>query len=221
VILQINIAFATDDTGSSTGDNDDGSSSSTDDYWSTYYSYSFPSSYDYSNSYKFPSSYDYSYSSNFDFGSSYDYSYSYWYWWDDDYYSWDDDSGNTNCSSIVDFIGCPTSLPTLTPTQQPTFAPYELVSITSSIRLSGFSEDSFTSTIAHCIKKAMVKVISVISSTSQIIDMFANDTMTYVDVYFTLDVQLLGVVPRTNDDEHARRLMTEFDGSPFKHIFFV
>ena len=65
-------------------------------------------------------------------------SYSYWY-------SWDDDSGNTNCSSIVDFIGCPTSLPTLTPTQQPTpnptqqptFAPYELVSITSSIRLSG------------------------------------------------------------------------------------
>ena len=44
--------------------------------------------------------------------------------------------------------------------------------------------------------------------------MFANDTMTYVDVYFTLDVQLLGVVPRTNDDEHARRLMTEFDGSP-------
>lgn len=44
--------------------------------------------------------------------------------------------------------------------------------------------------------------------------MTANDTMTYVDVYFTLDVQLLGVVPRTNDDEHARRLMTEFDGSP-------
>ena len=44
--------------------------------------------------------------------------------------------------------------------------------------------------------------------------MTANDTMTYVDVYFTLDVQLLGVVPRTNDDEHVRRLMTEFDGSP-------
>ena len=44
--------------------------------------------------------------------------------------------------------------------------------------------------------------------------MTANDTMTYVDVYFTLDVELLGVVPRTNDDEHARRLMTEFDGSP-------
>lgn len=44
--------------------------------------------------------------------------------------------------------------------------------------------------------------------------MTANDTMTYVDVYFTLDVQLLGVVPRTNDDEHARQLMTEFDGSP-------
>ena len=60
----------------------------------------------------------------------------------------------------------------------------------------------------------MVKVISVISSTSQIIDMTANDTMTYVDVYFTLDVQLLGVVPRTNDDEHARQLTTEFDGSP-------
>ena len=79
----------------------------------------------------------YSNSYSFDFGSSYDYSYSYWYWWDDDYYSWDDDSGNTNCSSIVDFIGCPTSLPTLTPTQQPTFAPYKLVSITSSIRLSG------------------------------------------------------------------------------------
>jgi hypothetical protein len=60
----------------------------------------------------------------------------------------------------------------------------------------------------------MVKVISVISSTSQIKDMTANDTMTYVDVYFTLDVELLGVVPRTNDDEHARQLTTEFDGSP-------
>ena len=101
----------------------------------------------------------------------------------------------------------------------PTFAPYRLVSIESSIRLGGFTRRTFTADVESVIKKTLVSVISSISDTDQIISVHAENitnaagVVTEVDVHFTLEVRLEGVVARTNDDDDGRRLTTEYSGS--------
>merc|ERR1719230_1385696 len=113
----------------------------------------------------------------------------------------------------------PTPLPSLNPTQQPTFAPYRLVSIASSMRVSGFTNTSFSISAQNAVKKALVKVLKFLGSPDQITAISAKNVanavgkVTEVDVSFTIEVRLEGIVARTNDDNDGRRLTTEYSGS--------
>ena len=74
----------------------------------------------------------------------------------------------------------PTPLPSLNPTQQPTFAPYRLVSIASSMRVSGFTNTSFSISAQNAVKKALVKVLKFLGSPDQITAISAkNGTRRY------------------------------------------
>ena len=110
----------------------------------------------------------------------------------------------------------PSPLPSLEPTAQPTFAPYRLVYVQSSLYISGFTKQSFTDLgMEMATKKSLVSVLSVIETVDQITKMNVTDKsdgeVIGVDVKFTLEVRLEGVVARTNDD--TRRLTTEYSGS--------
>ena len=104
----------------------------------------------------------------------------------------------------------PTPLPSLNPTEQPTFAPYRLVSLESALRLGGFTEATFSSDVQKAVKKALVKVISFVSLIDEVKSMSAEDVVdtagsaSQVDVSFSIEVKLDGVVARTSDER--RRL---------------